>query len=115
MIEGCAGRAGLYQQNHKGEQDMTKEELLAIIADEAASFAKSQALAMLAELNTTELESIVQAQIKSLIEPLQEEIDSTESVWVKIRNRLYIVALNGAVSVIVKNVQDGIAGLIEDK
>lgn len=94
---------------------MNKEELIQAVTEEAADFAKKQALAMLAEINTTELETLVQAQIKSLIEPLQEEIDSTESLWVKIRNRLYIVALNGAVSVIVKNIQDGITGLIEDK
>ena len=37
--------------------------------------------------------------------PLEQEIKTTDSLWVKVRNRLYIIVLNKAVDDIVAGVK----------
>jgi len=49
------------------------------------------------------------AQLKNLTDPLETEIQSTDSWWVKIRNRLYIALLRQAVKAIVADVKLKIA------
>ena len=41
----------------------------------------------------------------SIINPLEDEIKTTNSYWVKIRNRLYISILNYSINSIVNSVQ----------
>ncbi|WP_252895915.1 hypothetical protein [Veillonella rogosae] len=41
----------------------------------------------------------------SIIKPLEDEIKTTTSYWVKIRNRIYISILNNSINSIVNSVQ----------
>lgn len=41
----------------------------------------------------------------SIINPLEDEIETTSSYWVKIRNRLYISILNNSINSIVNSIQ----------
>ena len=41
----------------------------------------------------------------SIITPLEDEINTTNSYWVKIRNRLYISILNNSINSIVNSIQ----------
>lgn len=41
----------------------------------------------------------------SIIKPLENEIKTTTSYWVKIRNRIYISILNNSINSIVNSVQ----------
>ncbi len=41
----------------------------------------------------------------SIIKPLEDEIKTTSSYWVKIRNRLYISILNNSINSIVNSIQ----------
>ena len=41
----------------------------------------------------------------SIINPLEDEIKTTSSFWVKIRNRLYISILNNSINSIVNSIQ----------
>lgn len=40
-----------------------------------------------------------------IIKPLEDEIKTTSSYWVKIRNRIYISILNNSINSIVNSVQ----------
>ena len=40
-----------------------------------------------------------------IIKPLEDEIKTTSSYWVKIRNRLYIYILNNSINSIVNSIQ----------
>ena len=54
-------------------------------------------------------EKMVEAQMKNLTDPLEAEIQTTTSWWVKIRNRLYITLMQQAVKAIVADVKQKIA------
>ena len=41
----------------------------------------------------------------SIIKPLEDEIKTTTSYWVEIRNRIYISILNNSINSIVNSVQ----------
>lgn len=90
---------------------MTKEDMMTTIAKEAADIAKSQATAMLASVTADEIKPLVLEQIKAITDPLEAEIKTTGSIWVRIRNRLYVQAINSAVDAIVIAVQNGITDL----
>lgn len=92
---------------------MTKEEILNTVVTEVTSLAKDQATSLLGSLSVDELTPLVQAQIKTITDPLEAEINTTSSVWVKIRNRLYITAINNAVTSIVASIQSGLTGLVK--
>ena len=47
--------------------------------------------------------------MKNLTDPLEEEIMSTTSWWVKIRNRLYITLMKQSIKTIVADVKQKIA------
>ncbi|MGE1061783.1 hypothetical protein NXG27_03965 [Megasphaera paucivorans] len=92
---------------------MTKEEILNTVVTEVTSLAKDQATSLLGSLSVDELTPLVQAQIKTITDPLEAEINTTSSVWVKIRNRLYITAINNAVTSIVASIQSGLVDLVK--
>ena len=52
-----------------------------------------------------DVQKLVKAQMKNLTDPLEAEIQSTISWWVKIRNRLYITLMQQAVTAIVEDVK----------
>lgn len=54
-------------------------------------------------------QQLVEAQLKNLTDPLEAEMQFTDSWWVKIRNRLYIALLRQAVKAIVADVKLKIA------
>ena len=47
--------------------------------------------------------------MKNITDPLEEEIEATDSWWVKIRNRLYITLMKQAIKTIVADVKQKIA------
>ncbi|MCI5709143.1 hypothetical protein [Veillonella caviae] len=52
-----------------------------------------------------DVQKLVEAQMKNLTDPLEAEIQTTTSWWVKIRNGLYITLMQQAVTMIVENVK----------
>ena len=86
---------------------MDKKQILNILAKEAAQAAKDQATATLAALSADDLRPLVAEQLKTITAPLQVEIETTQSVWVKIRNRIYLRVINSAIDNIIQTIQDG--------
>ena len=90
---------------------MDKKQILNILAKEAAQAAKDQATATLAALSADDLLPLVAEQLKTITAPLQVEIETTQSVWVKIRNRIYLRVINSAIDNIIQTIQDGLTEL----
>ena len=90
---------------------MDKKQILNILAKEAAQAAKDQATATLASLSADDLRPLVAEQLKTITAPLQTEIETTQSVWVKIRNRIYLRVINSAIDNIIQTIQDGLTEL----
>jgi len=90
---------------------MDKKQILNILAKEAAQAAKDQATATLAALSADDLRPLVAEQLKTITAPLQAEIEMTQSVWVKIRNRIYLRVINSAIDNIIQTIQDGLTEL----
>ena len=90
---------------------MDKKQILNILAKEAAQAAKDQATATLAALSADDLRPLVAEQLKTITAPLQIEIETTQSVWVKIRNRIYLRVINSAIDNIIQTIQDGLTEL----
>lgn len=90
---------------------MDKKQILNILAKEAAQAAKDQAMATLAALSADDLRPLVAEQLKTITAPLQAEIETTQSVWVKIRNRIYLRVINSAIDNIIQTIQDGLTEL----
>ena len=90
---------------------MDKKQILNILAKEAAQAAKDQATATLAALSADDLRPLVAGQLKTITAPLQAEIETTQSVWVKIRNRIYLRVINSAIDNIIQTIQDGLTEL----
>jgi hypothetical protein len=90
---------------------MDKKQILNILAKEAAQAAKDQATATLAALSADDLRPLVAEQLKTITAPLQLEIETTQSVWVKIRNRIYLRVINSAIDNIIQTIQDGLTEL----
>ena len=90
---------------------MNKNEIMNMLAKEVAQVVKEQATAALSSLSTNALRPIVEEHLKTITAPLQAEIETTQSVWVKIRNRFYIRIINNAIDNIIKTIQDGLDGL----
>ena len=90
---------------------MDKKQILNILAKEAAQAAKDQATATLAALSADDLRPLVVEQLKTITAPLQAEIETTQSVWVKIRNRIYLRVINSAIDNIIQTIQDGFTEL----
>lgn len=60
------------------------------IINDAVELAKENALSVLKGLNFDDIKALVEAEMTNIITPLEDEINTTSSYWVKIRNRLYI-------------------------
>ena len=84
---------------------MNREEIKKAAVDTVVAIAKEEAGAVLKLLNTDEVKELLKAQMDIVIAPLEQEIKTTDSLWVKVRNRLYIIVLNKAVDDIVEGVK----------
>lgn len=81
------------------------------IINDAVELAKVNAVNVLKGLKFDDIQSLVEAEIASVIKPLEDEIKTTTSYWVKIRNRIYITVLNNSVNSIVNSIQKKIREL----
>ena len=84
---------------------MNREEIKKAAVDTVVTLAKEEAGAVLKLLNTDEVKELLKAQMVTITVPLEQEIKTTDSLWVKARNRLYIIVLNKAVDDIVAGVK----------
>lgn len=81
------------------------------IVNDAVELAKVNAVNVLKGLKFDDIQSLVEAEMASVIKPLEDEIKTTTSYWVKIRNRIYITVLNNSVNSIVNSIQKKIQEL----
>ena len=86
--------------------DLTKK-----IVNDAVELAKVNALNVLKGLKFDDIQSLVEAEMASVIKPLEDEIKTSSSYWVKIRNRIYISILNNSINSIVNSIQKKIREL----
>lgn len=84
---------------------MNREEIKKAAVNTVVAIAKEEAGAVLKLLNTDEVKELLKAQMDIVITQLEQEIKTTDSFWVKARNRLYIIVLNKAVDDIVEGVK----------
>lgn len=75
------------------------------IVNDAVELAKVNALNVLKGLKFDDIQSLVEAEMASIIKPLEDEIKTSNSYWVKIRNRIYITILNNSINSIVNSIQ----------
>lgn len=81
------------------------------IINDAIELAKENAVSILKGLKFDDIRALVEAEITRVITPLEDEINSTNSYWVKIRNRVYISVLRNSVNSIVASIQKKIQEL----
>ena len=81
------------------------------IVNDAVELAKVNAVNVLKGLKFDDIQSLVEAEMASIIKPLEDETKTTNSYWVKIRNRIYITVLNNSVNSIVNSIQKKIREL----
>ena len=81
------------------------------IINDAVELAKVNALNVLKGLKFDDIQSLVEAEMTRIITPLEDEIKTTSSYWVKIRNRIYITVLNNSINSIVNSIQKKIREL----
>lgn len=81
------------------------------IINDAVELAKVNVVNVLKGLKFDDIQSLVEAEIASVIKPLEDEIKTTSSYWVKIRNRIYISILNNSINSIVNSIQKKIREL----
>lgn len=81
------------------------------IINDAVELAKENAISILKNLNTEDIHKLVEAEMVSIINPLEDEIKTTSSYWVKIRNQMYVLLLKNSVNSIVKSVENKIRTL----
>lgn len=86
---------------------MNREEIKKAVADAVVSFARSEAA--IKSIDLDDVQKLVEAQMKNLTDPLEAEIQTTISWWVKIHNRLYVTLMQQAVKAIVADVKQKIA------
>lgn len=81
------------------------------IINDAVELAKENAISVLKNLNPEDIHKLVEAEMASIMNPLEDEIKTTSSYWVKIRNRMYVLLLKNSVNSIVKSVENKIRTL----
>lgn len=81
------------------------------IINDAVELAKVNAVNVLKGLKFDDIQALVEAEMASVIKPLEDEIKTTSSYWVKIRNRIYITVLNNSINSIVNSIQKKIREL----
>lgn len=94
---------------------MDKSTILNSLAQIAIDTAKENALEVLVSLGKDQLQPIVEERLNELIIPLEEEIEKTSSIWVKIRNRLYVKLIKAQVTTITEAIIEGIQTLQESQ
>jgi len=57
------------------------------IVNDAVELAKVNVINVLKGLKFDDIKALVEAEMTSIINPLEDEIETTSSYWVKIRNR----------------------------
>ena len=77
----------------------------------AIELAKENAVSALKGLKFDDIKALVEAEMTRVITPLEDEINSTNSYWVKIRNRVYVSVLRNSVNSIVNSIQKKIQEL----
>lgn len=85
--------------------------MIQTIINDAVELAKENAISVLKNLNTEDIHKLVEAEMVSIMNPLEDEIKTTSSYWVKIRNRMYVLLLKNSVNSIVKSVENKIRTL----
>ena len=88
---------------------MNREEIKKAVANVVVDIARSEDEAAIKSIDLDDVQKLVEAQMKNLTDPLEAEIQTTTSWWVKIRNRLYITLLQQAVKAIVADAKQKIA------
>ena len=81
------------------------------IVNDAVELAKVNAVNVLKGLKFDDIQSLVEAEMASVIKPLEDEIKTSNSYWVKIRNRIYISVLNNSINSVVNSIQKKIREL----
>lgn len=81
------------------------------IINDTIELAKVNAVNVLKGLKFDDIKSLVEAEMASIIKPLEDEIKTTTSFWVKIRNRIYISVLRNSINSIVTSIQKKIQEL----
>jgi hypothetical protein len=81
------------------------------IINDAVELAKENAVNVLKGLKFDDIQSLVEAEMASVIKPLEDEIKTSNSYWVKIRNRIYITVLNNSINSVVNSIQKKIREL----
>lgn len=84
---------------------MNREEIKKAVTASVVAFAKSEADAAIKSVDVDDIQKLVEVQIKTITDPLEFEIQTSKSWWVKIRNRLYINLIHQAVKSIVEDVK----------
>ena len=87
---------------------MNREEIKKAVADTVVDFARSEAEAAIKSIDLNDVQALVEAQMKNLTDPLEAEIQTTTSWWVKIRNRLYVTLMQQVVKTIVADIKQKI-------
>lgn len=84
---------------------MNREEIKKAVANAVVDFARSEAEAAVKSIDLDDVQKLVEAQMKNFTDPLEAEIQTTTSWWVKIRNRLYVTLMQQVVKTIVADVK----------
>ena len=81
------------------------------IVNDAVELAKVNPVNVLKGLKLDDIQSLVEAEMTSVIKPLEDKIKTTSSYQVKNRNRIYITVLNNSINSIVNSIQKKIREL----
>ncbi len=75
------------------------------VVNQATKEAKGRAIDILKTQDKGALTNLVKAELAKVIIPLEDEIKTTKSWWVKVRNRMYITVLPTSTGNIVKSIE----------
>ena len=75
------------------------------VVNQATKAAKVRAIDILKTSDKGALTNLVEAELAKVIIPLEDEIKTTKSWWVKVRNRMYITVLRTSTGNIVKSIE----------
>lgn len=76
-----------------------------IIFDKGIELAKAHAELVLKGMDTVDIEEWVRHELDRVVQPLEDEIKTTKSWWVKLRNRVYINVIQQSAGAIVANIE----------
>ena len=75
------------------------------VVNQATKEAKGMAIDILKTQDKGALTNLVEVELAKVIIPLEDEIKTTKSWWVKVRNRMYITVLRTSTGNIVKSIE----------